>query len=109
MGISGGSFGARHAPSLMPSGDQWAADALLPILTKVAAKDDRQRPCVAYIGPGGSGHYVKMIHNGTEQAIMVALAEAWELMDKCIGMTGDDIGSVFDMWSTEGEMMCTPE
>lgn len=104
LGVSGGSYGARNGPSLMPGGEQWAVKLMLPILTKIAARDDQGRPCVTNVGAGGSGHFVKMIHNGIEHGIMSALAEAWELMDKGLGMTGDEIGDVFDSWNTQGEL-----
>jgi 6-phosphogluconate dehydrogenase (decarboxylating) len=105
MGVSGGFSGARHGPSLMPGGDEPALDLLIPLLKKIAAKDDQGRPCVAKIGSGGSGHYVKMIHNGIEHGIMSALCEAWGLMDNCLDMTGDEIGAVFDKWNNEGELV----
>lgn len=105
MGVSGGFLGARHGPSLMPGGDRWALDRLLPLLTKIAAKDERGRPCVTKIGTGGSGHYVKMIHNGIEHGMMSALCEAWEIMDHSLKMTGDEIGSVFDSWCSSGELV----
>jgi 6-phosphogluconate dehydrogenase len=105
MGISGGFNGARHGPSLMPSGDDWALDLIMPLLQKVAAKDDQGRPCVTKIGPGGSGHYVKMIHNGIEHGVMSALCEAWELMDQCLQMDGQEIGEVFESWNRNGELV----
>lgn len=108
LGVSGGSFGARHGPSLMPGGDKSAVDKMLPILTKIAARDDNGRPCVANIGMGGSGHFVKMIHNGIEHGVMSALCEAWDIMDKCLGMSGDEIGSVFDSWCADGELVNHP-
>lgn len=106
MGVSGGFNGARHGPSLMPSGDEWALDRLISLLKKIAAKDDQGRACVTKIGSGGSGHYVKMIHNGIEHGIMSVLCEAWELMDQCLGMDGDEIGGVFEGWCKEGELVC---
>ena len=109
MGVSGGFSGARHGPSLMPSGDEHALDLLLPLLTKIAAKDDQSRPCVAKIGSGGSGHYVKMIHNGIEHGVMSALCEAWGLMDNCLDMDGDEIGAVFDSWNEKGELVSWTE
>lgn len=105
LGISGGSFGARNGPSLMPGGEKWAVEQVLPLLARIAAKDDHGRPCVTNIGPRGSGHFVKMIHNGIEHGIMSSLCEAWELMDKCLKMTGDEIGQVFDSWHAEGELV----
>ncbi|KAH6703191.1 6-phosphogluconate dehydrogenase [Leptodontidium sp. MPI-SDFR-AT-0119] len=95
MGVSGGFCGARHGPSLMPSGDEWALDQLIPLLKKIAAKDDQA---------GGSGHFVKTIHNGIEHGVMSALCEAWGLMDSCLNMNGDEIGSVFENWNKEGEL-----
>lgn len=106
LGISGGSHGARNGPSLMPGGDKQAVEQLLPLLTKVAARDSLGRPCVANIGTGGSGHFVKMIHNGIEHGIMSALCEAWELMDKCLEMNGDEIAAIFDAWDADGELVC---
>ena len=106
MGVSGGYSGARHGPSLMPGGDGQALDQLLPLLSKIAAKDDQGRPCVTKIGSGGSGHYVKMVHNGIEHGMMSVLCEAWELMHRCLRMDGDDIGSVFEGWCSEGELVC---
>jgi 6-phosphogluconate dehydrogenase len=104
LGISGGSFGARYGPSLMPGGEKWAVEQVLPLLSRIAAKDDQGRPCVTNIGTGGSGHFVKMIHNGIEHGIMSSLCEAWEIMDKCLKMTGDEIGDVFDSWCERGEL-----
>lgn len=105
MGVSGGFSGARNGPSLMPGGDEKALDLLIPFLKKIAARDDQGRPCVAKIGSGGSGHYVKMIHNGIEHGIMSALCEAWGLMDNCLNMNGDEIGAVFDSWNKKGELV----
>ena len=105
MGVSGGFSGARHGPSLMPGGDAEALDRLLPLLTKIAAKDDQGRPCVTKIGSGGSGHYVKTIHNGIEHGMMSVLCEAWELMDRCLRMDGEQIGSIFEGWYSEGELV----
>lgn len=105
MGVSGGFNGARHGPSLMPSGDEWALDRLMPLLKKIAAKDDQGRPCVTKIGSGGSGHYVKMIHNGIEHGVMSVLCEAWSLMDLCLQMNGDEISCVFDSWNRDGELV----
>lgn len=105
LGVSGGSYGARNGPSLMPGGEKWAVELIMPMLTKIAARDELNRPCVINIGTGGSGHFVKMIHNGIEHGIMSALAEAWEIMDSCLQMTGDGIGDVFDGWNAEGGLV----
>jgi 6-phosphogluconate dehydrogenase len=76
------------------------------ILTKIAARDEFGRPCVTNIGTGGSGHSVKMIHNGIEHGVMSALCEAWGFMDKNLGMSGDDIADVFDSWDAKGGLVC---
>lgn len=107
MGVSGGFSGARNGPSLMPSGDEWALDALMPLLSKIAAKDDEGRPCVTKIGPAGSGHYVKMVHNGIEHGVMSVLAEAWSIMDSMLEMDGDEIAEVFDDWNATGPLVST--
>lgn len=106
MGISGGFNGARYGPAMMPGGSTYAVEMLLPLLEKIAARDGQGRPCVARIGSGGSGHYVKMIHNGIEHGIMSTLCEAWELMSRCLGMTGDNIAKVFDSWCEDGPLVC---
>ncbi len=79
MGVSGGEEGARRGPSMMPGGHRFAYDALAPILTKIAAQVD-DGPCVDYMGPGGAGHYVKMVHNGIEYGDMQLIAEAYDLL-----------------------------
>lgn len=105
LGVSGGFSGARHGPALMPGGEKWAVDKIMPLLTRIAARDSLGRPCVAAIGSGGSGHFFKMVHNGIEHGIMSVLSEAWEMMDKCLQMEGDEIGAVFDSWSKDGELV----
>ena len=105
MGVSGGYQRARHGPSLSPGGDAEAVKRVLPLLEKVSAKDVQGNPCLAPIGPGGSGHYVKMIHNGIEQAMMGAVAEAWGLMRFNLGMELDEIGNVFKQWSATAELV----
>ena len=107
LGVSGGSHGARNGPSLMPGGDAEAVERLMPVLTRIAARDDRGRPCVMNVGGGGSGHFVKMMHNGIEHGVMSALCEAWEIMDQGLGMTGDETGDVFDSWNAQGELVRT--
>ena len=106
MGVSGGFSGARNGPALMPSGNDEALDRLMPILRRIAARDEQGRTCVAKIGPGGSGHCVKMIHNGIEHGVMSVLAEAWSIMNDCLSMTGDEIAEVFDDWNQIGGLVC---
>lgn len=102
MGISGGEEGARYGPSMMPGGDALAYRTVQSLFETIAAKVDR-KPCVTYIGPGASGHFVKMVHNGIEYAIMQLIAETYEVMHKGIGMQGDDIHDVFASWN-EGRL-----
>ena len=96
-GISGGEAGALHGPCIMPGGPREAYDAVEPILTRIAAQTE-DGPCVAYIGPGGAGHYVKMVHNGIEYGVMAAIAETYDIMSRILGLTGPAVGRVFGEW-----------
>ncbi|MEJ2882107.1 NADP-dependent phosphogluconate dehydrogenase [Pedobacter sp. GR22-6] len=98
MGISGGEEGARFGPSMMPGGDKTAYNAVKPILEAVSAKVNGD-PCVAYIGPGASGHFVKMVHNGIEYAMMQVLAETYDLLKNGLGYNNDQIFSLFEKWN----------
>lgn len=81
----------------------------MPLLEAFAAKDPASgAPCVAPIGPGGAGHYVKMAHNGIEQGMMSALAEAWELLFKCQHMPLERIADAFESWASAGELVRRP-
>jgi 6-phosphogluconate dehydrogenase len=102
MGISGGEEGARRGPSMMPGGDKEAYNVMKPILESIAAKVDGA-PCVTYIGPGASGHFVKMVHNGIEYGIMQLIAEAYQLMKTGLGMSNDEMREVFTKWN-EGRL-----
>jgi 6-phosphogluconate dehydrogenase len=102
MGISGGEEGARRGPSMMPGGDKEAYNVMKPILESIAAKVDGA-PCVTYIGPGASGHFVKMVHNGIEYGIMQLIAEVYQLMKTGLGMSNDEMHGVFAKWS-EGRL-----
>ena len=99
MGVSGGELGALWGPSLMPGGPRGAYDVLEPMLVAIAAKTE-YGPCVTYIGPGGSGHYVKMIHNGIEYGDMQLIAETYDVMRTALGMPAAEIASVFADWNT---------
>jgi 6-phosphogluconate dehydrogenase len=99
MGISGGAEGALHGPSLMPGGSQPGVELLLPLLKDVSAKAADGSPCVAYLGAGGAGHYVKMVHNGIEYAVMQAIAEAYALLQACGGMTSEGLAALFAGWN----------
>jgi len=87
MGVSGGAKGALEGPSMMPGGTKASYDAIESLLTKMAAKVE-DGPCVAYVGPGGSGHFVKTVHNGIEYGIEQILAEAYDLMKRVKGLNG---------------------
>lgn len=102
MGISGGEEGARNGPSMMPGGDPQAYNIVKPIFEAVAAKV-KGEPCVTYIGPGASGHFVKMVHNGIEYGIMQLIAETYEMMKKGLNLSDDKIHTVFKQWS-EGRL-----
>jgi len=103
MGISGGEDGARYGPSLMPGGSVAAWDRVEPILKGIAARAPDGSPCCAWIGPGGAGHYVKMVHNGIEYGDMQVIAEAYDLMRRGLGMSPIEISEVFGTWN-EGRL-----
>lgn len=118
-GVSGGELGARFGPSLMPGGDRDAWPALQPIWEAIAAKVDARtgkpiegasagkpveapgaEACTAYIGPGASGHYVKMVHNGIEYADMQLICEAYHLLRHVAGLQPKELAEVFAAWNT---------
>lgn len=103
MGVSGGEEGALNGPSLMPGGTEAAYKDLSPILTKMAAQVD-DGPCVTYIGPGGAGHYVKMVHNGIEYGDMQLIAEAYDLLKNVLGLSHTELHEVFSEWNTTDEL-----
>ncbi|WP_218082456.1 NADP-dependent phosphogluconate dehydrogenase [Anthocerotibacter panamensis] len=103
MGVSGGEEGALWGPSLMPGGPIVAYQAMEPILTKIAAQVT-DGPCVTYIGPGGAGHYVKMVHNGIEYGDMQLIAEAYDLLKNVVGLTPAEIHDVFKSWNQGEEL-----
>ena len=102
IGISGGEQGARLGPSFMPGGDREAYAEVAPILNSVAAKVDDQ-PCVAYLGNDAAGHYVKMVHNGIEYAIMQLISECYDILHNGLGLNNDELHNVFSKWN-KGEM-----
>lgn len=103
MGVSGGEEGALNGPSLMPGGTNSAYGELAPIVTKIAAQVD-DGPCVTYIGPGGAGHYVKMVHNGIEYGDMQLIAEAYDLLKNTLGLDHKQLHEVFAEWNTTDEL-----
>ena len=98
MGVSGGEKGALHGPSLMPGGSRRAYDLVKDILEDIAAKSD-EGPCCTYIGDGGAGHFVKMVHNGIEYAIMGSIAEVYDIMRKLLRMKAEDMAEIFEEWN----------
>lgn len=98
MGVSGGESGARFGPSMMPGGDKAAWQYLKPVLEAIAAKADG-KPCVAYMGNGPAGHYVKMVHNGIEYAMMQLISEAYDVMKRGAGYTNEDLHTIFLKWN----------
>ncbi|MDJ0736026.1 MAG: NADP-dependent phosphogluconate dehydrogenase [Nostocaceae cyanobacterium] len=103
MGVSGGEEGALNGPSLMPGGTESSYQYLSPIFNKIAAQVD-DGPCVTYIGPGGSGHYVKMVHNGIEYGDMQLIAEAYDLLKNVAGLDHKQLHDVFVEWNTTDEL-----
>ena len=97
-GTSGGEKGALLGPSLMPGGDQNAYEQIKPIFEAIAAKVP-DGPCVTYIGPGGSGHFVKMVHNGIEYGDMQLIAEAYDIMRTGFGLSAEQMADVFAEWN----------
>lgn len=118
-GVSGGELGARFGPSLMAGGDEKAWDAIRPIWEAIAAKVDEDgremkgsapgrpvrggTPCAAHVGPGGAGHYVKMVHNGIEYADMQTICEAYDLLRRGGEFAPEELSGVFARWN-EGEL-----
>jgi 6-phosphogluconate dehydrogenase len=102
MGVSGGELGARLGPSMMPGGDKEAYQYLRPILEAIAAKADSV-PCVAYMGNNAAGHYVKMVHNGIEYAIMQMISEVYDLLHRAGGLSNEALHNIFGKWN-EGQL-----
>jgi 6-phosphogluconate dehydrogenase len=98
VGVSGGEEGARNGPSLMPGGDREAYAALQPTFEAIAAKTD-SGPCVTHVGPGGAGHFVKMVHNGIEYADMQLIAEAYDVLRRVGGLGPEALAEVFAEWN----------
>jgi len=97
-GVSGGEIGALYGPSIMPGGTPPAWLQIKDILQDIAAKLDDGTPCCEWIGPGGAGHYVKMVHNGIEYADMQLIAEAYSLLKDGLDMDNESMAAVFDEW-----------
>src|SRR5579863_2697756 len=98
MGVSGGEEGALHGPSLMPGGHEESYRHLEPLLTKMAAQT-ADGACCAYIGPGGAGHYVKMVHNGIEYGILQLICETYDIFKNVLRLTTPEIHDIFAEWN----------
>ena len=103
MGVSGGAKGALEGPSMMPGGTKSSYDAIESLVCKMAAQVE-DGPCVTYIGPGGSGHFVKTVHNGIEYGIEQILAEAYDLLKRVGGQTGTQMADIFRHWNSTEEL-----
>ena len=102
-GVSGGEEGARFGPSIMPGGDAAAWPAVKPIFQAIAAKVADGTPCCDWVGDGGAGHYVKMVHNGIEYGDMQLICEAYQLLRDGAGLSADELAGVFTEWN-KGEL-----
>lgn len=98
-GISGGEEGALKGPSIMPGGSPEAWPLVKEIFQKIAAVTEKGDICCQWIGSGGAGHFVKMVHNGIEYGDMQLISEAYHIMKTCLGMNNDEIGKVFREWN----------
>ncbi|WP_058962028.1 NADP-dependent phosphogluconate dehydrogenase [Type-E symbiont of Plautia stali] len=102
-GVSGGEEGALKGPSIMPGGQKEAYELVAPIFDKIAARAEDGEACVAYIGPNGAGHYVKMVHNGIEYGDMQLIAEAYALLKGALGLNNEALARTFTEWNN-GEL-----
>ena len=100
MGVSGGKEGARYGPSLMPGGDRTAWPHVEAMLKGIAAIAPDGSPCCDWLGPGGAGHFVKMVHNGIEYGDMQVIAEAYDLMRRGLGKSPSEISETFSEWNS---------
>jgi len=98
MGISGGEEGARHGASIMPGGQQEAYERVRQVLEAVAAKVNGE-PCVTWLGPLSAGHFVKMVHNGSEYGMMQLIAESYAFMKQALGFSNDELKKTFNEWN----------
>src|ERR1700758_1148896 len=102
-GVSGGEEGARHGPSIMPGGSPAAWPHVKDIFQGIAAKVDDGVPCCDWVGEGGAGHYVKMVHNGIEYGDMQLIGEAYQLLKDALGLSAEELAEVFAEWN-KGEL-----
>jgi len=100
IGISGGEAGALRGPAIMAGGHEKGFHQVEPVLSAIAA-EGLEGKCCGYFGPGGAGHYVKMVHNGIEYAIMQTIAECYDLMKRGLGLSPKEMADVFSQWNSE--------
>lgn len=100
VGVSGGEEGARTGPSLMPGGDEVAYKYVEAVFKAIAAKVNSE-PCAKYLGKNGAGHFVKIIHNGIEYAIMQLISEAYDLLHQGLGLNNEELAELFSKWNNE--------
>jgi len=98
-GVSGGEEGALKGPAIMPGGSVAAWDVLRPLFEAIAARAPDGAPCCRWMGPGGAGHFVKMVHNGIEYGDMQLIAEAYHIMRDALRLPGDAIQAIFEGWN----------
>src|SRR5471032_1263067 len=106
-GVSGGEEGARHGPSIMPGGSPAAWPFVKEIFQGVSAKVENNVPCCDWVGEGGAGHYVKMVHNGIEYGDMQLVCEAYNILKNGLGLTAPEMHDIFAEWNT-GELDSYP-
>jgi 6-phosphogluconate dehydrogenase len=94
LGVSGGEWGARYGPSLMPGGSREGYERVEPLLRAAAAQVNGE-PCVSYLGPGAAGHFVKMVHNGIEYALEQLIAEGYDVLLRGLGLNFGEMADVF--------------
>lgn len=104
MGVSGGEEGALEGPSMMPGADKEAYSHIEELLAAMAADDGLGGKCVAFLGEGGAGHFVKMVHNGVEYAIMQLLAESYDLMKTLGKYSNEELHETFKAWNETEEL-----
>jgi 6-phosphogluconate dehydrogenase len=100
MGVSGGESGALWGPSMMPGGSPAAWPRVKAMFTAISAKAEDGEPCVAWMGSGGAGHYVKMVHNGIEYGDMQLIAEVYDLLHRGAGLSNAELAKIFAEWNT---------
>lgn len=99
-GVSGGEEGALKGPSIMPGGNPEAWEHVKPIFQAIAAKTDKGEPCCEWVGRGGAGHFVKMVHNGIEYGDMQMICETYDMMKNGLGMSNQEMHEVFAKWNS---------